>query len=148
MLTTDQCSEHLGVHRNNVIYYLENNYLKGILIDGKYQVEHKDLETFELNYYSKEKIKNKRSTKIFDHKDYASLTEIMEAIKKGMTVDQLVEHYSQVEIKIPSQIVYNRFKRNRDIKRLKEEGYTISYLSEKFKLGIPTIEKILYGNKL
>lgn len=145
MLNTDQCAEYLEVHRNTVIYYLQNNYLKGILVDGKYQVDHRDLETFEDNYYSNEKIKNKRGAKAFTPEDYTSLSEIVDSIKKGMTIDELVEHYNQVEIKIPSQIVYNRFKRNQYIKRLKEEGYTVPCLADKFKLSIPAVEKIVYS---
>lgn len=145
MLNTDQCAEYLEVHKNTVIYYLKNNYLKGILIDGKYQIASKDLETFESQYYTNDKIKNKRGTKSFNMEDYSSLSEIVEAVKKGMTIDELVEHYSQVEIKIPSQIVYNRFKRNRDIRRLKKDGYTVPYLANKFGLSIPTVENIVYS---
>lgn len=145
MLNTEQCAEYLEVHKNTVIYYLQNNYLKGILVDGKYQVAPKDLETFESQYYTNDKIKNKRGTKSFNMEDYSSLSEIVEAVKKGMTIDELVEHYSQVEIKIPSQIVYNRFKRNRDIRRLKEDGYIVPYLANKFGLSIPTVENIVYN---
>lgn len=145
MLNADQCAEYLEVHKNTVIYYLQNNYLKGILIDGKYQIASKDLETFESQYYTNDKIKNKRGTKSFNMEDYSSLSEIVEAVKKGMTIDELVEHYSQVEIKIPSQIVYNRFKRNRDIRRLKKDGYIVPYLANKFGLSIPTVENIVYS---
>lgn len=145
MLNTDQCAEYLEVHKNTVIYYLQNNYLKGILIDGKYQIASKDLETFESQYYTNDKIKNKRGSKSFNMEDYSSLSEIVEAVKKGMTIDELVEHYSQVEIKIPSQIVYNRFKRNRDIRRLKKDGYTVPYLANKFGLSISTVENIVYS---
>ena len=145
MLNTDQCAEYLEVHKNTVIYYLQNNYLKGILIDGKYQIASKDLETFESQYYTNDKIKNKRGSKSFNMEDYSSLSEIVEAVKKGMTIDELVEHYSQVEIKIPSQIAYNRFKRNRDIRRLKKDGYTVPYLANKFGLSISTVENIVYS---
>lgn len=145
--TTSQIAELYEVEPRNIIYYIQQGYLKANMIDGQYKINVKDVEAFEDEYYYNKRLKNKGNGKTLTNDEFQTLVKLVEDVKKNIPFDEFLIKYGNLDIKFPSLQAVIRFKRNESIKIDKEKGSNINTLMDKYKLSKDSIEDILYRNK-
>jgi len=145
--TTSQIAELYEVEPRNIIYYIQQGYLKANMVDGQYKINVKDVETFEDEYYYNKRLKNKGNGKTLTNDEFQTLVKLVEDVKKNIPFDEFLIKYGNLDIKFPSLQAVIRFKRNESIKIDKEKGSNINTLMDKYKLSKDSIEDILYRNK-
>jgi uncharacterized protein (DUF433 family) len=145
--STSQIAELYEVEPRNIIYYIQQGYLKATMVDGQYQINVKDLEKFEDEYYYNKRLKNKGNGKTLTPDEFQTLVELVEDVKKNIPFEDFLIKYGNLDIKFPSLQAVIRFKRNESIKRDKSNGMNIENLMSKYNLSKDSIEDILYRNK-
>lgn len=145
--STSQIAELYEVEPRNIIYYIQQGYLKATMVDGQYQINVKDLEEFEDEYYYNKRLKNKGNGKTLTPDEFQTLVELVEDVKKNIPFEDFLIKYGNLDIKFPSLQAVIRFKRNESIKRDKSNGMNIENLMSKYNLSKDSIEDILYRNK-
>lgn len=145
--STSQIAELYEVEPRNIIYYIQQGYLKATMVDGQYQINVKDLEEFEDEYYYNKRLKNKGNGKTLTPDEFQTLVELVEDVKKNIPFEDFLIKYGNLDIKFPSLQAVIRFKRNESIKREKSNGMNIENLMSKYNLSKDSIEDILYRNK-
>lgn len=145
--STSQIAELYEVEPRNIIYYIQQGYLKATMVDGQYQINVKDLEEFEDEYYYNKRLKNKGNGKTLTPDEFQTLVELVEDVKKNIPFEDFLIKYGNLDIKFPSLQAVIRFKRNESIKRDKSKGMNIENLMSKYNLSKDSIEDILYRNK-
>jgi uncharacterized protein (DUF433 family) len=145
--STSQIAELYEVEPRNIIYYIQQGYLKATMVDGQYQINVKDLEKFEDEYYYNKRLKNKGNGKTLTPDEFQTLVELVEDVKKNIPFEDFLIKYGNLDIKFPSLEAVIRFKRNESIKRDKSNGMNIENLMSKYNLSKDSIEDILYRNK-
>jgi len=145
--STGQIAGLYEVEPRNIIYYIQQGYLKATMVDGQYQINVKDLEKFEDEYYYNKRLKNKGNGKTLTPDEFKTLVELVEDVKKNIPFEEFLIKYGSLDIKFPSLQAVIRFKRNESIKKDKENGKNIEVLMNKYNLSKDTIEDILYRNK-
>lgn len=145
--STSQIAELYEVEPRNIIYYIQQGYLKATMVDGQYQINVKDLEEFEDEYYYNKRLKNKGNGKTLTPDEFQTLVELVEDVKKNIPFEDFLIKYGNLDIKFPSLQAVIRFKRNESIKRDKLKGMNIENLMNKYNLSKDSIEDILYRNK-
>lgn len=145
--STSQIAELYEVEPRNIIYYIQQGYLKATMVDGQYKINVKDLEKFEDEYYYNKRLKNKGNGKTLTPDEFQTLLELVEDVKKNIPFEEFLIKYGNLDIKFPSLQAVIRFKRNESIKRDKSKGMNIENLMNKYNLSKDSIEDILYRNK-
>ncbi len=145
--STSQIAELYEVEPRNIIYYIQQGYLKATMVDGQYKINVKDLEEFEDEYYYNKRLKNKGNGKTLTADEFQALVELVEDVKKNIPFEDFLIKYGNLDIKFPSLQAVIRFKRNESIKRDKSNGMNIENLMSKYNLSKDSIEDILYRNK-
>lgn len=145
--STSQIAELYEVEPRNIIYYIQQGYLKATMVDGQYKINVKDLEKFEDEYYYNKRLKNKGNGKTLTPDEFQTLVELVEDVKKNIPFEEFLIKYGNLDIKFPSLQAVIRFKRNESIKKDKSKGMNIENLMNKYNLSKDSIEDILYRNK-
>ena len=145
--STSQIAELYEVEPRNIIYYIQQGYLKATMVDGQYKINVKDLEKFEDEYYYNKRLKNKGNGKTLTPDEFQALVELVEDVKKNIPFEEFLIKYENLDIKFPSLQAVIIFKRNESIKRDKSKGMNIENLMNKYNLSKDSIEDILYRNK-
>lgn len=145
--TTSQIAERFEVEPRNIIYYIQQGYLIATMVDGQYQINVKDLEKFEDEYYYNKRLKNKGKGKTLTANEFKELVELVEDVKNNIPFEIFLDKYTKLDIKFPSLEAVIRFKRNQSIKKDKELGLNVEDLQNKYHLSKDSIEDILYRNK-
>ena len=145
--STSQIAELYEVEPRNIIYYIQQGYLKATMVDGQYKINVKDLEKFEDEYYYNKRLKNKGNGKTLTPDEFQTLVELVEDVKKNIPFEDFLIKYGNLDIKFPSLQAVIRFKRNESIKTDKSKGMNIENLMSKYNLSKDSIEDILYRNK-
>lgn len=145
--STSQIAERFEVEPRNIIYYIQQGYLIATMVDGQYQIDVKDLEKFEDEYYYNKRLKNKGKGKTLTANEFKELVELVEDVKNNIPFEIFLDKYTKLDIKFPSLEAVIRFKRNQSIKKDKELGLNVEDLQNKYHLSKDSIEDILYRNK-
>lgn len=145
--STSQIAERFEVEPRNIIYYIQQGYLIATMVDGQYQIDVKDLEKFEDEYYYNKRLKNKGKGKTLTANEFKELVELVEDVKNNIPFEIFLDKYAKLDIKFPSLEAVIRFKRNQSIKKDKELGLNVEDLQNKYHLSKDSIEDILYRNK-
>lgn len=145
--STSQIAERFEVEPRNIIYYIQQGYLIATMVDGQYQIDVKDLEKFEDEYYYNKRLKNKGKGKTLTTNEFKELVELVEDVKNNIPFEIFLDKYTKLDIKFPSLEAVIRFKRNQSIKKDKELGLNVEDLQNKYHLSKDSIEDILYRNK-
>lgn len=74
--STSQIAERFEVEPRNIIYYIQQGYLIATMVDGQYQIDVKDLEKFEDEYYYNKRLKNKGKGKTLTANEFKELVEL------------------------------------------------------------------------
>jgi len=145
--TTSQIAELYEVEPRNIIYYIQQGYLKASIHDGQYKINVKDLEKFEDEYYYSKRLQNKGNGKILTPDEFQTLVELVEDVKKDIAFEEFIIKYGNIDIKFPSLQAIIKFKRNESIKKDKQLGMNVTALKSKYKMSKDSIENILYRKK-
>lgn len=145
--STSQIAERFEVEPRNIIYYIQQGYLIATMVDGQYQIDVKDLEKFEDEYYYNKRLRNKGKGKTLTANEFKELVELVEDVKNNIPFEIFLDKYTKLDIKFPSLEAVIRFKRNQSIKKDKELGLNVEDLQNKYHLSKDSIEDILYRNK-
>ena len=86
--STLQIAERFEVEPRNIIYYIQQGYLIATMVDGQYQINVKDLEKFEDEYYYNKRLKNKGKGKTLTANEFKELVELVEDVKNNIPFEE------------------------------------------------------------
>lgn len=143
MYSTADISDYLEVDERSVRYYIEKGFLKATLVDGNYQISSGDFSNFKEHYYYSARLKNKGKWRSVDEDNLNELSRLIEYIKKGTTLEEVISMFPKLEVRVPTAEAYQRYERNKNIREDKKKGLKREALAEKYALSVKGIEKIL-----
>lgn len=126
-----------------VRYYIEQGYLKATLIDNDYRINSKDFTNFKKKYFYSKRLSNRANGKILNLEHYRLIVELIELVRSGASLDELVRRFPSHCFSIPSLEHYEIYKRNIKIIEKSKQGITQRELALEFNLSEPAIQKIV-----
>jgi len=143
MYSTTELATILEVGERTVRYYIKKGYLKASR-DGKdWRVENNDLSSFMMGYFWSKRKTNSSEHKTFDKETFKMFEELIKSAKDGISIEELIELYQNIEFKVPSYENYMRYERNKKIFKDKLIGLSIKDIAEKYNLCRASVENIL-----